>query len=163
MKGQRGFAAAAAAVFVLLAAGIRGLLRRYEIADHSMEPTLTSGDYVIAQRLRRSPKRGDIVILDHPSQPDIELVKRIVGLQGERLEIANGQVHVNGSVLAEPWADGPTRPDGSWEIGVEAIFLLGDRRPVSSADSRELGPVPVSVAGWKVVCRYWPIGRIGHV
>jgi signal peptidase I len=89
-----------------------GRLRRYELAEESMAPTLLPGDYVVAQSRRDPPQRGDILICNHPHQSGLELVKRVVGLPGEEIVIANGQIHANAAVLAEPWADGPTLPDG---------------------------------------------------
>ncbi len=152
-----------AALAVLGYAGVKGRLRRYEIAERSMEPTLQSGDYVLAQALRSIPTRGDIVIFDHPALPDLELVKRVVGLPGERIVIGNGQIHANEAVLAEPWADGPTRPDGRWELGADEVFVLGDNRSASAADSRTLGPIPLWQTKWRVVARYWPPTSMGRL
>ncbi len=103
------------------------------------------------------------MIFDHPREPGFELVKRVVGLPGESVTIANGQVHVDGEVLAEPWADGPARPDGEWSLAVDEIFVLGDARSRSTADSRELGPISVARGAWKVSMRYWPMGSIGRL
>ena len=152
-----------AALAVLGSAGLRARLRRYEIAERSMQPTLAPGDYVVATALTESPERGDIVIFDHPHRPGFELVKRIVGLPGETIVIANGQIHADDAILAEPWADGPTRPDGKWELNPDQIFVLGDNRADSSGDSRWFGPVDTSRTGWKVIYRYWPTGSIGRV
>ena len=127
-----------------------------------MEPVLRRGDYVLAVR-SDAVTRGDIVVVEHPHRTGFELVKRVVGLPGERLVIGNGQVHIDGSPLAEPWAEGPTWPDGEWALGDTAVFLLGDQRSRSTADGRELGPLPVAAARWRVASRYWPPRRIGLV
>lgn len=148
---------------VLVYARLRGRLRRYEIAEQSMSPTLHPGDYIIAQPLRRLPQRGDIVILEHPHRTAFEVVKRVVGLPGERIDIARGQVHANDAVLAEPWADGPTLPDGTWVLDDDEVFVLGDNRSQSAGDSRRIGPVNLQDAGWRVVARYWPLGSIGRI
>ncbi len=145
-------------------AAIRGRLRRYEIAERSMEPGLSPGDYIVAQALRAGPNRGDIVIFRHPGVPHMELVKRVVGLPGEHVVISRGQVHVNDAVLAEPWADGPTLPDEEWDLELDQVFVLGDNRALSGADSRTVGPISVGDVRWRVVARYWPLpsaGRIG--
>ena len=144
-------------------AGLRGRLRRYEVSERSMEPTLQSGDYVIAQPRRDALTRGDIVIFDHPEVPGYELVKRLVGLPGEQVAIGNGQVHCSGAILAEPWADGPTLPDGNWELESDELFVLGDNRAESAADSRTIGPVKLANVRWRVVARYWPPGSIGRL
>ena len=155
------------ALFTTLAlagyAGLRGKLRRYEIAERSMEPTLSPGDYLIAQARQDVPGRGEMVIFNHPGIPDFEMVKRVVGLPGEHVVISNGQVHASDAVLAEPWADGPTLPDGEWQLGENEIFVLGDNRAVSAADSRTLGPIPVAAAGWRLVARYWPLRSAGRI
>lgn len=152
-----------AAVALLAYAGLRGRVRRYEIAEASMHPALQSGDYVIAQARTGEIERGDVVIIASPLQADLELVKRIVGLPGEMIEVSNGQVHADAAVLAEPWADGPTRPDGEWRLGANEVFLLGDNRALSTSDSREIGPVHIDDVRWKVVGRYWPPLNIGRV
>ncbi|MDJ0663523.1 MAG: signal peptidase I [Acidimicrobiia bacterium] len=143
--------------------GLRGRLRRYQIAEESMAPTLLAGDYVVAQPSRQSLERGDIIIFEHPHREGFELVKRVVGLPGEEIVISRGQVHANDAVLAEPWADGPTLPEGTWNLDLDQIFVLGDNRARSAGDSRLLGPVRLSAARWKVVGRYWPPGSVGRV
>ena len=147
----------------LVVGGLRGKVRRYEIVEASMEPELHPGDYIIAQRRSGGLVRGDIVIVPHPEIDGFELVKRVVGLPGETITLSNGQVHIDGSVLAEPWADGPVRPDGEWVLRSNQTFVLGDNRPVSSADSRTIGPVDIESIAWKVAARYWPPASIGRV
>ncbi len=144
-------------------AGVRGRLRRYEIAEGSMEPMLETGDYVIAQAHTGQLERGDIVIFADPETPELELVKRVIGLPGESVTLSNGQVHINDAVLAEPWADGPSRPEGSWSLGIDQVFVLGDNRAVSVSDSRQVGPVNLAAIEWKAVARYWPLRRIGRL
>ena len=126
-----------------------------------MEPALKRGDYLIAAPAD-SIERGDIVIYPDPTLPNRYLVKRAVGLGGEIISIAGGQVAVDGAVLAEVWADGPTLPDGEWMIPIGSIFTLGDNRRWSSGDGRSSGPIPlvgVRVAVW----RYWPPGSFGKL
>lgn len=127
-----------------------------------MEPSLAPGDYVLAWELGE-PERGDIVIVAHPRETEFELVKRIIGLPGELVTLSNGQVHINDRVLPEIWADGPSLPDGSWQLGPGEAFVLGDNRPASRADSRTLGPVHLVNMKWQVVGRYWPPARIGKL
>lgn len=136
-------------------AALRGRFRRYEIAEQSMLPALRPGDYIVAV-LSRELLRGDIVIFDYPDRVGFELVKRVVGLPGDRVAIANGRVHINGVVLAESWANGPTLPNGEWPLRRDEVFVLGDNRAVSGGDSRTVGPIAVDTIGWRVVARYWP-------
>ena len=143
--------------------GLRKKLRRYEIAENSMEPQLSAGDYVIAKALAEAPLRGAIVIVPHPEVPHFDLAKRIIGLPGETVTLHDGQVHIDGAVLAEPWANGPVRPDGEWTLSDQQVFVLGDNRSVSAADSRTIGPVPLATVKWKIVARYWPASRFGRL
>ena len=163
MQRRRGFVAALLGIAMLVATGLRGRLRRYAIAEHSMAPQLIEGDWTVARRLSGLPRRGAIVVFAHPQLPEMELVKRVVGLPGEIISISNGQVHVDGVVLAEAWADGPTRPDGEWKLDSGTLFVLGDARAASVADSRSIGPIKASDAGWQISGRYWPLRSIGHV
>jgi signal peptidase I len=137
-------------------ARVRKRLRRYAIAEHSMRPALRAGDWVLARRLSGPPQRGDIVVFGHPGRSDFELVKRVVGLPGEHVGIDTGEVRVDGRA-ADTWATGPTLPDGSWRLGPDEVFVLGDNRAMSSADSRTLGPIPTAATGWVILCRYRPL------
>jgi signal peptidase I len=141
---------------------VHGRLRRYEIVELSMQPALDPGDFVIALPMR-DICRGEIVILEHPNVANFQLVKRIVGLPGELVTIHNGQTHMDGGVLAERWADGPTFPDGEWQLGPGEVFVLGDNRAASSADARTLGPIPGETIRWRVVARYWPLRTAGRI
>jgi signal peptidase I len=160
---RRGIYAATAGIAAAVAAivGARGRFRRFEIVNESMRPALEPGDWVIAQRTHGVPERGDVVVFEHEERPGLSLVKRVVALPGESVEIGNGQVHVGGSVLPEPWASGFTQPERTWHVPPGAVFVLGDHRVAAGGDSRTLGPIDVRSIRWKVVARYWPAARIG--
>jgi len=139
------------------------MLRRFEIVNDSMQPALHAGDWVIALPLRGVPKRGAIIVFDHDDRPGLTLVKRVVGLPGERVAIAGERIHIDDITFAEPWVGGSTAPDGAWEVPRDAVFVLGDHRTASTADSRSLGPIELRDVEWRVVARYWPSSRIGFV
>lgn len=126
-----------------------------------MEPALKRGDYFIAT-VATSIKRGDIVVYPDPTSPDRYLVKRAIGLGGETVSIAAGQIAIDGAVLAEAWADGPTLPEGEWMTPPGSVFTLGDNRRFSSGDGRSSGPIPLTGVR-KAVWRYWPPGSFGRV
>jgi signal peptidase I len=149
------------AVFAAFTAGAARRLRRFEIVEASMQPAFDPGDWVVARRRRRVPTRGKVVVFEHPDHPGMFLVKRVIGLPGERIDIAKGRVAVDGGMLAEPWAVGSTLPDGTWQVPEDAVFLLGDRRAVSAGDGRSTGPIPLTDVKWIVTVRYWPLARAG--
>ncbi|MEN8114742.1 MAG: signal peptidase I [Actinomycetota bacterium] len=155
--------AASLGVAVIGAAAARGMSRRFAIVDDSMRPTFEPDDWVIAQRRRGTPARGDVVVFTHPSYPDRFLIKRIIGLPGERITAANGQLHADGVVLADPWSDGSMCRDSDDTVPDNAVWVLGDNRSGASVDSRVLGAIPIADIGWKVVARYWPPARAGRV
>ena len=126
-----------------------------------MEPALEAGDYIFAV-VPGAIKRGDIVIYPDPSQSGLDLVKRVVGMPGDTVSIVGGQVAIDGAVLAEPWADGPTLPDGEWTNPPGTVFVLGDNRLLSAGDSRKSGPV--STTGmYRAAWRYWPPQSMGRI
>jgi len=159
--GKRHSAAAAAAV-AAIGLLIGRDLARFAVAEESMAPALLPGDYLITRRLRQPPRRGEVVVFTHPARAGFHLIKRIVAVGGESVEVADGQVIVNGRPLAEPWANGPTLGVGRWQLAPEEAFVLGDARSLSADDGRTLGPLAVSAIEWRAIFRYWPPTRLGR-
>lgn len=126
-----------------------------------MEPSLEPGDRLLAVRVRRPVRRGDILVFRHPDRPDLWLVKRVVGLPAETVEIRDGAVTVDGAALAEPWAHGETHPGGRWNVPPASAFVLSDARSRTRADGRTLGPVLLDGA-YRAVFRYAPARRLGR-
>jgi len=148
---------------LLIAAGVAATayvaaerLSRFQIAEASMSPTLHPGDLVLTWRTERAPKRGDIVVFEDPTRPDFWMVKRVIGLPGEQIDLRDGKVFIDGERLHEPWTVDDTGPDGFWHLGSDEVFVLGDARRLSTGDSRQVGPLPLSSLSQKVVFRYWP-------
>ncbi len=88
----------------------------------------------------------------HPRRADFWLVKRVVGLPGETVEI-DGVVRIDGVVFPEPWAASGTPGSGRWELGPGEMFVLSDARGRTRADSRTFGPVPVD-GSYRPLLRY---------
>jgi len=128
-------------------------------AGPSMQPNLYAGFRVMTEKLSyylHEPQRGDIVIVERPVNEG-NLIKRVLGLPGETIEVRDGHTYINGIIMDEPWVTffgGRDQPP--IEIPEDTIFIMGDNRPVSR-DSREIGPVAIdSIIGraWFV---YWPL------
>lgn len=161
--GKRGALGAAALGTALVGFGLlRNRVRRFEITEASMTPTLHTNDFVLASRLDSAPMRGDIVIFPHPNKPSLLMVKRVVGLPTETVTVGGGQVAANDHVVAEPWAQGSLAGDFHWSLDSRHVIVLSDNRSLPTEDSRDLGPVPLTDV-WRVGFRYWPLARVGGV
>ncbi len=138
---------------------IRLAVQNYRIEGPSMEPNLHQGQFLLVNRLAyrlEEPERGDIVVFRRPGSRRRDLIKRVVGLPNEQLEIVRGQVWINGKRLDEPYIPDP----GSYShprtaIGPDHVFVMGDNRN-NSSDSRRWGSVPLSNIIGKAVLCYWP-------
>jgi signal peptidase I len=125
-------------------------MRRFEVVEDSMVPNFHPGDYLVATR--GQPRRGDAVVFLDAGR-GLYLLKRAIGLEGERIEIRDGSVHVDGRRLDEHWGGSFTPGKGEWFVAPGTVFVLSDARGVTDADSRTLGPIPTA-GMWRVVMRY---------
>jgi signal peptidase I len=108
-------------------------------------------------------QRGDMVVFWFPGDPSKSYIKRIIGLPGDSVEIADGQVSVNGQKLHEDYVLPSYRDTQSMEperVPPDHYFVLGDHR-VSSNDSRSWGPVHRRYIYGKAVFAYWPLEKMG--
>ena len=136
----------------------------YRVRGDSMLPALHSGDYVLARTSAASGvsiARGSILVVTGREQVQI---KRVIGLPGERVTLAEGTLYVGGERLVEPYLHGlpPYLGLGSTEYELEGdeYFVMGDNR-THSTDSRHYGPVKrVQIEG-RVMLRVWPPLRFG--
>lgn len=129
----------------------------------SMLPTLRSGDRVLITRSATDVARGDVVVLvvDEGGVPT-ELVKRVVAVAGDRVEIRKDVAFVNGT--AEPQYGQVVFPERSYSAGEITvppgqIYVMGDNRPLSE-DSRYIGPVPTAGLKGVVVAVFAPFQRV---
>ncbi|RME39520.1 MAG: signal peptidase I [Thermoflexia bacterium] len=137
---------------------INTLTGRFYVRGSSMEPSLHNGQYLIVSKISYlfgEPQRGDIVVFVSPNNGKEDYVKRIIGLPGERVEIRDGAVWINGYRLEEPYLSSATPYTGAWVLGPDEYFVLGDNRP-NSSDSHTWGPLPrKNIIGKAWLC-YWP-------
>ena len=138
-----------------------------KIDGPSMEPTLLQSDRVLVTRGYDQPEVGDIVSFTAVDRNGTlaRLIKRVVALPGDRVEIIGDSAYVNGELSAaapraivgsESYRLGPMTVPG------DSVYVLGDNRPVS-LDSRYLGFIPVSSIAGEAVAVIFPPGRIGGI
>jgi signal peptidase I len=135
---------------------------RYAVLGHSMEPVLHENDRLFVSNvdvMTDAISRGEIVVLSAPGDNEI-VVKRVIGLPSETVEISDGLVSVDGVLLHENYVRERTRFSGRWEVGENEYFVLGDNRN-HSRDSSEYGPVDVNRISGVVKFRFWPLNAFG--
>ena len=154
-------------VAIVVAVGIRTfVVQTFFIPSASMEPTLMIGDRILVDKVSyhlHAIHRGDIVVFATPpgedAGPDVkDLVKRVIGLPGETISSAGGQVVINGKPLKEPWLVPGTVTTGitTQKVPPGEVFVMGDNRS-DSQDSRFFGPIHTSLIVGKVVVKIWPL------
>ena len=196
LQTQPGVLATVAAVLRVLVVGVfvlTFLLQSYRIPSASMVPTLDIGDCVLVSKtafsnagrsrgmwsrlayelLPRSPvQRGDLMVFHYPPQPSRLLVKRVIGLPGDRVSLSHGRVYIDGKRLDESYLDrsylrhacgsanATTAVGGRsrWTVPKNDLFVMGDDR-CNSTDSRIFGPIPESSVIGRAFVIVWPLGR----
>jgi signal peptidase I len=153
--------AGALALGALVGAALAARRARLEpmlVSGGSMRPTLAPGQRIAVAPLVRPPRRGDLVVLRSPRGQ--EVVKRVVGLPGERVRLRSGQLEVDGRAVLEPYlADPPSAGDLELELGPAQYLVLGDHR-AASTDGRDFGPVGADALVGRVRFAYWPPRRL---
>ena len=156
------------ALSVVLFLAINAVSARIRVDGYSMEPTLHDGEYVIVNKLAYrlgALERGDVIVFYFPRDPEQEYIKRIIGLPGDQVVVADGKVIVNGQTLDEPYIAAAPKYRSEWTVPEDTLFVLGDNRN-NSSDSHSWGPVPVSYVVGKALLVYWPPktwGVIEHI
>lgn len=167
------------------------LFQPFRIPSLSMYPTLDNGDRIVVNKLSyrvHDVNRGDVVVFlrpdcEKPGTPvwancasvaqHEDLVKRVIGLPGDRINISDNKVFINGQALDEPYVNPGSaivaRPYGCgftasaakpYVIPKDRVFVMGDNRD-DSIDSRCFGPIRTSHIVGRAFVIVWPIGRIG--
>jgi signal peptidase I len=132
----------------------------YQIKGQSMQPTFFDGERVMVQKAFYDVDRGDVIIFSSESEPEKDLIKRVIGLPGDKVFVrGNGEVLVNGLALKEDYiakAQFPRADFGPFYVPPEHLFVLGDNRP-QSLDSRTFGCIAVESIKGRVFVRWWPL------
>ncbi len=173
------------------------IIAPFKIPSGSMHPTLLEGDRILVSKFiyhLGSPHRGNIVVFYYPNEwhplpervralfdghrplgervsqlmsPGRPFIKRMIGLGGDRVEIRDSKVWVNGAVLngTEMFRTNRYRNDGAYgqpgqviDVPRDAYFVLGDNSS-SSHDSRYWGFVPKRLLIGRALCIFWPVTR----
>jgi signal peptidase I len=144
------------------------------VSGSSMVPTFHNREYLIINKIGyrlHQPDRGDVIVFKYPRDTSQYFIKRVIGLPGEKVKVADGHViiynsqHPQGSVLNEPYLPDQTKTlggEGTVSLGNEEYFVLGDNRQASS-DSRVWGILPKNDIVGKVWLRVFPLGEFGAI
>ncbi len=143
---------------VVLFLGINAVSARVRVDGPSMNPTLHNGEFVLVNRMAYrfgNVQRGDIIVFHYPVDPSQDLIKRVIGLPGDKVTVQLGVVSVNGIKLNEPYIAASPAYNGEWQVPDGYLFVLGDNRNDSS-DSHSWGMLPIKNVVGKAVLIYWP-------
>ncbi len=154
-------------IAILIALFVRTfIIQAFDIPSSSMEPTLVPGDYILVNKFiygiripyantrifsYDEPKRGDVIVFIYPKDPSKDFIKRVIGTQGETVQIVKGKIYVDNALVPDPWGYFDNREPASFVAAVEnfgpvvvpknSFFVMGDNRN-NSEDSRFWGTVP---------------------
>ena len=126
----------------------------------SMYPTLEGNEIMLLNKLA-DIDRFDIVVLQLEGE-DSNLIKRIIGLPGETVEISENQIYIDGQLLDDPYGYGITYNIDPVTLGDDEYFILGDNR-IISLDSRSFGKIHRSEIKGTTNFIMYPFGKIGKV
>ncbi len=148
------------------------VFQQSKIPSGSMEDTLLIGDYIMVNRFVyaattfdweskllpvRNVRRGDVVVFKYPPEPEIDYIKRVVGLPGDEVGLRQGRLYVNGEAVDEPYVSEGYRERenfGPETVPPDHYFVMGDHRNRSS-DSRVWGPVPRQLIKGRALLVWW--------
>ena len=165
------------------------LVQAFYIPSASMRDTLLEGDRVMVNKLAYrfgEPSQGDVIVFDSPlsengagenileaivrnigealglSTPESALIKRVIAVGGDTLEVRDNTVFVNGTAIEEPYLTRAVRMSdfGPVDVPPDHVFVMGDNRN-QSEDSRRFGPIHHSTIIGRAFIKVWPPGRWG--
>ena len=160
-------------IFVLFSRAF--VFQQSKIPSGSMMDTLLIGDYIMVNRFVYAPRifdwessllplrqirRGDVVVFKQPDEPEVDFIKRIVGLPGDIVELRDGYLYVNQQRVEEPYVQDeyrrqdPKKEYGPVEVRPDHYYVMGDHRN-QSADSRFWGQVPRGLIKGRALLIWW--------
>jgi signal peptidase I len=165
-------------IAIVLALFIRTfVIQAFKIPSGSMKPTLLVGDHILVNKFiygiklpftdkilvsLSEPERGDVVVFKFPLDTRKDYIKRVIGLPGDRVQLVNKQLLINGRPTEDPHAsysvNGSMRMFGPVTVPSGHLFVMGDNRDESS-DSRVWGFVPRPYLKGKAFLIYWSWDR----
>jgi len=144
---------------------------RTKVIGDSMEPSIHDGDRIFIDKLSyrfTEPERFDVVVFPYDKNPDLNYIKRIIGLPGEEVDIKGGKIYINGEVLDEHFGKETIKVYGNQDFPIVIpegeYFVLGDNRN-ESLDSRykDVGTIPKEELLGKAGLRIWPLSDFGTI
>lgn len=158
-------------IFVLFTRAF--VFQQSKIPSGSMENTLLVGDYIMVNRFVYAPtqwewekslmpvrdiRRGDVVVFKYPDTPEIDYIKRVIGLPGDKVEVRDGDLWLNDEKLDEPFVVPEHRTPREYfpaqVVQPGHLFVMGDHRNASS-DSRRWGQLPIGLVKGRALLIWW--------
>ena len=173
------------AIAILIALFIRTfVVQAFKIPSSSMEPTLQVGDHLLVNKFIygirfpfigtkyfqfKTPQRGDIIVFVYPKDRSKDFIKRVIGTEGEKVQIVHNKIYINNQLIDDPWGRYDERAPsskylqpmeifGPVTVPVNSVFVLGDNRD-NSQDSRFWGFVNVNEVKGKALVIYFSWDR----
>lgn len=158
-------------VAILIALALRNyVFARADVEGNSMLSTLHNRDVIFVEKLSlltNSIKRQQIIIFDSKNAKGDIYVKRVIGIEGDQIEIKDGKVYLNGEILNEDYLDPGTKTNtgtfladkGKYIVPKDHVFVLGDNRG-NSLDSRTLGPINLNDIKGHTIFRVYPFNKM---
>jgi len=173
------------AIAILIALFIRTfVVQAFKIPSSSMEPTLQVGDHLLVNKFIygikfpfigtkyfqfKKPQRGDIIVFIYPKDRSKDFIKRVIGTEGEKVQIVHNKIYINNQLIEDPWGRYDERAPsskylqpmeifGPVTVPVSSVFVLGDNRD-NSQDSRFWGFVNVNEVKGKALVIYFSWDR----
>ncbi len=173
------------AIAILVALFIRAfIVQAFKIPSSSMEPTLLVGDHLLVNKFIygirlpftktkyfqfKKPQRGDIIVFIYPKDRSKDFIKRVIGTEGEKVEIVQNKIYINNQLIDDPWGHyeersaslrylQPMERFGPVTVPPNSVFVLGDNRD-NSQDSRFWGFVNVNEIKGKAFIIYFSWDR----